>query len=393
MARTIPPGLAFGVDEYEARLDATRESMARRGIDVLLVTSPANLCYLTGYVASWYAPKLPIGAVIHREEPDVVLVDWSRHREFAPLLALHDAFLQVDYGTAAGELAAGLRERGWADGVVGVERVAENPTPAILRGVEIALAEAGAEVVAGDWLVDDLRTFKSPAEMERVRAAGEIVDGVFEAIGEFLRPGATELEIAARMTTLLAEGGSEVPAQHPLVSSGPAAWSEVHGFPSRRALERGDIVSLDASAVVDRYHVNLSRTFSLGAPGPRAARYQEVAADALEALLATARVGEAPAGALEAATRVVEERVPAEDIWWVGGYQLGIAFPPSWVGHTYLNGDGPTSVTLQPGLVSNFETILFNRDEGFESAAIDTIVVDDAGVHALSRIPRALIQL
>src|SRR5690606_26496492 len=107
---------------------------------------------------------------------------------------------------------------------------------------------------------------------------------------------------------------------------------------------------------------------------------------------AEARVGESPQGPMAAAERQLREHVPAESIWWVGGYGFGIAFPPSWVGHTYLADDGPRPTPLDVGYVSNFETILFDRAAGFEAAAIDTIVVGADEVAALSRIPRRLIR-
>ncbi len=81
----------------------------------------------------------------------------------------------------------------------------------------------------------------------------------------------TELQAAALLTSLLADGGSEVPATPPLVVSGPTAWVDTHSFPSRRVLEEGDTISIDCCAVIDRYHANLCRTFALGTPDPEAA--------------------------------------------------------------------------------------------------------------------------
>jgi Xaa-Pro aminopeptidase len=189
VARSIPPSLAFEVAEYENRLAALRAAMEHQGVDVLVVTSPANLCYLTGYVASWYAPRLPIGALVHRTASELVFVDWTRHADYVPLTAIHG-----------------------------------------------------------------------------------------------------------------------------------------------------------------------------------------------------------PEHALAAAERLLRSPVPADEIWWIGGYGLGIAFPPSWVGHTYLANDGPSQVTLRPGYVSNYETILFDREQRFESAAIDTVAVSEKGLQRLSRIPRELLR-
>ena len=392
MTRQVPASLPFDVSEYEARLARLRESMREAGVDVLLVTAPVNLCYLTGYVASWYAPRLPIGVVVSAATPDVIVVDWSRHADFVPLLALHDEVILVDYGAAAEQLVDAMRACGLAEGRVALEWSAPNPVAAVLRDISEGLRRQGAAVVSGDYLVDDLRVYKSTAELDRILRAGEMLDSAFEELRTRLRPGMTELEVAALVTTLLAERGSEVPAQHPLVSSGPTAWADVHGFPSRRQIQRGEVVSVDACAVVDRYHANLSRAFIVDGENARAEEFLDAGAESLAVFCQEAHLGESPATAMAAAERALRARVPEENIWWVGGYGLGLAFPPSWVGHTYLADDGPRPAAIRPGYVSNFETVLYDRAAGFEAAAIDTVIATQAGIVPLSRIPRRLLR-
>lgn len=392
MTRIVPEGLPFPLDEYESRHAALRAAMVVRGIDTLFVTSPTNLCYLTGYVASWYAPRLPIGALIRAAESEIVIVDWSRHVDYIPLTAIHDAIELIDYGTAASEVVQAIRRRGWHEGAVAIEWHAPNPVAGIVRDLVSGLRAIGAELVEGDYLVDDLRVYKSAAERAKIVRAAEMADGAFEELREKLRPGLTELEVSALITTLLAERGSEVPAQHALVSSGPTAWADVHAFPSRRVIERGDIVSVDASGVVDRYHANLSRAFVVDGWNDKAEEYLQAGAASLATLCREARNGESPAGAMAAAERELRERVPSRNIWWVGGYGFGLAFPPSWVGHTYLADDGPHRADLAPGYVSNFETVLFDREAGFEAAAIDTVLATEDGLAPLSRIPRGLLR-
>jgi hypothetical protein len=63
------------------------------------------------------------------------------------------------------------------------------------------------------------------------------------------------------------------------------------------------------------------------------------------------------------------------------------------VGHTYLANDGLERCTLEPGYVSNFENVLVDRDEGFAAVTIDTLVVTETGIEALSTIPRELLDV
>jgi Xaa-Pro aminopeptidase len=387
----IPAHPIFSIDEYRARQQRVREELTRRGIDVLYVTSPSNLYYLTGYVASWYPPRLPVAVAIHRTDPTTVFFDWSRHVDYVELIALYDEAEFFEYGTAAASVATALDRRGWLAGTVGIEWYSPTPVAAVTNSLSDALTEAGATVVGGDWIVDNLRLYKSDSEIERVRRAAAILDDSFAQLATELRAGMTELEIAARITFLLAERGSEVAGQHALVSSGPSAWADIHAFPSRRVIESGDIVSIDASAVIDRYHVNLSRAFAVDTMNEFAEDLLARTQSCIDLLCASAVLGEGPESAMTLAEEDLRRAIPAENIWWVGGYSLGISFPPSWVGHTYLANDGLEKVTLDPGYLSNFETVIVDREQGFEVCAIDTLLMTPQGLTVLSKLPRGLL--
>jgi Xaa-Pro aminopeptidase len=389
----MKPALPFPEFEYRRRRDRVRDEMAARGVDVLYVTSPPNLLYLTGYQAIWYPPRLPVGAVLVRDAPDVVAFDWVRHEGYVRDAVLCDDAVFFEYADAVDVAVEAFRSRGWLDGAVGLEESAANPSPALLGALTRGLTDAGGRVVSGDWVVDRVRLYKSDAELERVRTAADMADRAFERLAEELRPGISELEVSARIAALLAEEGSEIAATPPLVSSGPDAWRDTHAFPGHRLLQRGDVVSVDACGVVDRYHANLSRTYALGEVSPVARELLEQAAGSVDELVRAARLGEGPEAAAAAAERYVRERIAPERIWWVGGYALGLALPPSWVGHTYLANDGPQRCLLMPGYVSNFENVFFDEHEGFAADFIETVVMTESGLEVLSRLPRTLIDV
>jgi Xaa-Pro aminopeptidase len=387
----VPDRLPFSVAEYRDRHTRVRTVMTTRGIDLLYVTSPANLFYLTGYEAIWYPNRLPLGVVIDRARPEVIFFDWTRHVGYVSTRVLCDEVVCVDYGDAPLRVARAFAEFGWTHRVVGMEWCSSNPSAPVLSAVADLLREQGSTPVSGDWIVDQIRLYKTAAEVERIRRAAVIADSAMQQLQRDLRPGMTELTVSSHLAMLLAERGSEVAAMAPLVNSGPTAWSDTHTFPTRRPIETGDVVAVDCCAVVDRYHVNLGRAFAVGTPNPRATRMLELAAGSIFELQRAARVGAGPEAAAALADRYVRERVAAENIWWVGGYALGIAFPPSWVGHTYLANDGVEKCRLQPGYVSNYENVFVDRQEGFEAGTIDTILMTEQGLEVLSAMPRGLL--
>jgi hypothetical protein len=131
----------------------------------------------------------------------------------------------------------------------------------------------------------------------------------------------------------------------------------------------------------------------LGPSSTRARDIIENGAGSFEVLHSMAKLDSDPASAMAAADQYVRDRVPADNIWWIGGYNLGISLPPSWVGHTYLANDGLQKCRLAEGYVSNFENVYADREEGFEGGCIDTLVMTAQGLELLSALPRKLLDV
>ena len=94
------------------------------------------------------------------------------------------------------------------------------------------------------------------------------------------------------------------------------------------------------------------------------------------------------------AQRVAEEyvfsRFDRDHVWWVGGYAMGLALPPDWVGHTYLSNDAFEQFTWQPGYLTNYENILFDREGQFTASYMEMLLMTENGIEVLSRVDRGL---
>jgi Xaa-Pro aminopeptidase len=382
--------LPFAEVEYRDRARRVREEMGRRGVDVLFVMSPANLCYLTGFESIWYPPRAPLGVVVSGSDDRLVFLDYERHETLVRTTALFDEAVFYRYESALDSIATAFRQRHWNEGSVGIEWWTQTPGAPLVRETADRLAALGARIVDGDWIVDRVRAIKSQAEIEVVRRAAEIVDLAFSDLLENVRPGQTELQVAARLDAAMADEGGEAPAIRTMVSAGPDVWCRTHSPPSRRPLEVGDVMYVDACGVVNRYHVDLCRTVAIGRDHPAARRILEQTARSVEEVQRVVRPGDP----LDVAQRVAEDyvysRVPRDQVWWVGGYALGIAVPPSWVGHTYLSNDAFETFTWEPGYVTNYENIVFDREGGFTASYMETLLMSDDGIRTLSRHSREL---
>ena len=381
----------FPETEYRDRARRVREEMEGRDVDVLFVMSPANLCYLTGFESVWYPPRAPLGVVVSRHDEHLVFLDYERHETLVRETAVFDDAVFYRYEEALDSITRAFRDRGWAEGSVGIEWWTQSPGAPLVRETAERLDALGARIVVGDWIVDRVRAVKSDAELACVRRAAEIVDVAFADLLESVRPGRTELQIAARLDSVMADQGGEAAAIRTMVSAGPDVWCRTHSPPSQRPVEVGDVMYVDACGVVARYHADLCRTVAIGRDHEEARRILEHTARSVDEVKRAVRPGDPLDVAQRAAEAWVFSRIPREQVWWVGGYALGLALAPSWVGHTYLSNDAFESFTWEPGYVTNYENIVFDRERGFTASYMETLLMTTGGIETLSRHPRELV--
>jgi Xaa-Pro aminopeptidase len=393
-----PPSLPFTREEYAARLVRLRARMLREGVDVLVLTAPDSMCWLHGYQSRWYRAHSsttlpPTQCTVVAAEDPMFLIETSFHEELVRLTScvtdfrgLPDTGLDHEAGVQdyVRFLTEQLRLEGWAGGTVGLEAWSCVPNPAVFKAMEEALAEADCRVTDATAMIRAVRRLKSPAEiamMERAQAAG---DAGLLALQAGARPGMTELEAWNLFMAGQIAGGGEPTAIHETVAVGPPE-PMLHSMSSRRRIQTGDYFHADVCGAVHRYHARGCRTFFMGDPPAELTKITEILAGACDVLAETARVGisfDAVAARLTEYYRVAG--VP-EGESFMGGYELGVAFPPDWVGEFcwgtgYDHGDA----VVEAGLVTNLESVYF-------LALVDTVVFEETGPRLLSAVPREVL--
>jgi len=240
------------------RVARAREAARDAGLDALLVTPGADLRYLTGYQA---LPLERLTCLVVPAEADPFLVVPALEKPAAE-------------ASPAGRL--GIEIIGFAETDDAYEQVARRLPPRTARfavdnhmwaekllAFQDALPHAQASL-AGDVL-SGLRMRKSPAEVEALRRAGAAIDRVHRRIGEWLRPGRTEREIARDIAdAILAAGHATV--DFVIVGSGPNGASPHHEV-SDRVVRAGDPVVVDIGGTTpDGYCSDSTRTYAVGEP-------------------------------------------------------------------------------------------------------------------------------
>lgn len=138
-------------------------------------------------------------------------------------------------------------------------------------------------------------TLKSTEQIAKMREAGAIVAGMLAATRDAVKPGVTTLELDRIAADVLARAGAKSSFLgyygYPATICTSVNEQIVHGIPSKRKLKEGDIVGIDAGAIVDGWHADAAITVPVGRISAEARRLIDVTREALVRGIAAATVG------------------------------------------------------------------------------------------------------
>lgn len=201
--------------------------------------------------------------------------------------------------------------------------------------------------------------YKSAGEIERIRAAGQVVAETLEMLRAAVRPGVTTLELDALAEAFIRERGGSPSFKHyrgyPATLCVAVNDVVVHGIPNDQPLRAGDIIAIDVGVKLDGWHGDAAITVPVGEIDAESQRLLEVCREALDAGIDQARAGRK----LTDISHAIERRVTAAGFAVVRdlfGHGIGrrLHEPPS-LPHYGPPGQGPT---LRPGMVLTIEPMI-----------------------------------
>ena len=179
------------------------------------------------------------------------------------------------------------------------------------------------ELVAAQGLLDGLRAAKDEEELARMRQAQRITDEAFREILNFIRPGLTEQEVAARLVyELLRRGGRRV-SFDPIVAAG-ANGSMPHAVPGETVIQPGMFVTMDFGCVYEGYCSDMTRTVAVGQPTDEMERVYHTVLEAQRAGIAAARAGVTGSEVDRAARQVIQQAGYGSFFSHSFGHSLGL---------------------------------------------------------------------
>ena len=395
------PEVPFGEEEFAARLERIRGAMAAAGIDCLFLTSPESLYYVSGYLCMWYQTESPMewppsnGIAVHVDHDRFIHFDTEREAVLTRTFTVSKDtrfFPRDSYRDGTRFIADELKAEGWLRGNVGLEFWAGRPNRAASDRFQAAFEAAGARVVDGSAILREVRWKKSPAEMACLHEGARIAVAGLERAHEVIRPGVSELEVQGEVLNALTAAGGEMPAMMLPVLSG-AKTNACHAVATRRRMREGELVLLDLAGVHKRYHVNAGRAFSLGEPRPEVRERADRAIGVMDRVRECLRPGLPVRELNDVTRRYYEEHGLWDSRGWVGGYEMGIAFYPDWVGNFVYDplAEKNADRAFEPGTAVNYEVQVFLPRHAGCFFTIDTFLFGEDDVRlATEEIPYGL---
>jgi Xaa-Pro aminopeptidase len=278
-------------DQSARRVAALRSRLVDLELDGVVVTSPENIRYLSGFTGS-------LGYLVIAATDAEILGDsryWLQMEAEAPGFALvRSGPSHALWALVAERLTAlGLRRVGFESQHLTVDQ--HRRLSASLPPERTLVATAG--------LIEELRIVKSAEEVDLLRAVASIAGRAFDRVLTAIRPGLRERDVAFLLEQTFRELGADGAAFETIVAAGERG-ALPHGRASDRVLDRGDMVVVDFGATAGGYHSDSTRTIVIGQPTREQVRVIEAVRQAQLASMAMMTAG-ATADAVDRRAREV----------------------------------------------------------------------------------------
>jgi len=271
------------------RLKAVRSQLRTKGLDGLIVTRQANVCYLTGFTGddSW--------AVVTGRR--VYLITDSRYTEQAQGECA--GCVIVERAGGMGEAVGEVVNRQGSVGTVGVEKSVS------LAGFEALKKNVTARVKGVAGAVEDVRQIKDELEVRAIAKAGAVAGAALGKISRYMKSPVTEIELAGRLDFEIRRLGA-VNSFDTIVAFG-ANGSRPHHIPGGRKLRKNDTILIDFGAKVGGYCSDITRCFVIGKATREYSRAYEVVLASQRTAIELVRAGVAIKDVDAAARKVIAD--------------------------------------------------------------------------------------
>ncbi|MFD2750476.1 M24 family metallopeptidase [Virgibacillus siamensis] len=385
--------LTFSVSEFKERMARTKQRMLDAGVDMLMITDPANMNYLTGYDAwSFYVHQMLI-VMLDEEQPiwvgrgqDASAAEYTTWLDGGHIIPYGDHYVQSAVRHPMDFVCDLLKERKRDKQTIAVELDAYYFTARSYMQLTQGLPDA--KFKDGTNMVNWVRIIKSDQEISYIKKAAEISEKAMHVAFETINEGVRECDVVAAISHAQIRGtedfGGDYPSIVPLLPTGEKT-SAAHLTWTDDRFKHGDPAIIELAGCYRRYHSPLARTVVIGQPNDDMKYVSDVVVEGINAVLDAVKPG-ISCEELEIIWRQVIERrgIKKESRM---GYSMGLNYPPDWGEHTASLRPGDRTI-LEPNMTFHLIPGIWMDNMGVEIS--ESFLVTETGCKVLADFPREL---
>lgn len=230
-----------------AKLQQLRQKLQENELDAIIITSPVNRRYISGFTGS-------AGAVVISLNDARFITDF-RYTEQAEAEALDFKIIEHKE-TIESEINNQLK-------MMKALRVGFEKEYTTYGQYETYQKVFDATLIPISGLIEELRLIKTPEELEIMQKAAKIADDAYMHIQSFIKPGVKEVEVANELEFFMRREGATSSSFDTIVASGYRS-AMPHGVASEKEIQSGELVTLDYGALYNGYCSDITRTLAVG---------------------------------------------------------------------------------------------------------------------------------
>ena len=385
--------LTFSISEYQERLKTTRQRMVDAGIEILLVTDPANMNYLTGYDAwSFYVHQLVV-IMLDEDQPywigrgqDASAARHTTWLDSSHIISYSDDYVQSKIKHPMEFIADFLTQKKRGDQIIAVEMDAYYFTAQSYLKLTKGLPNACFKDATN--LVNWVRLVKSEQEITYMKRAAKITKNAMQVAYDLIDVGVRQCDVVAGISHAQISGtadfGGDYPAIVPLLPTGEKT-SACHLTWTDDVFKEGDPVIIELAGCHKRYHSPLARTVVNGVPTEEMQQVTNVVIEGIDSALDIVKPG-VTCEEVELAWRSVIEKSGIKKESRIG-YSTGLNYPPDWGEHTASFRPGDQTI-LEPNMTFHMIPGIWLDNFGVEIS--ETFRVTETGYELFVDFPREL---
>ena len=385
----------FTSQEYSERLTNVKKKMSEKGLDLIILSDPSNMNYLTGYDGwSFYVPQGVI-VVIDKEEPiwfgrkqDSNGARITTFLKDTNILGYPEKLIQSPPSHPYDYVANYIHENKWANKNIGVEMdsyyyTAENHQRLVRQC-------PNAKFKNCHLLVNWIRYIKSEAEIAYMKEGAKIVQAGMQTAYNEIKPGVKQSFVAGKIQETLLGGneeiqiGGEYGGLNMILASGKSA-SASHLTPTDKKFLEDEGTIIELGGVKHRYHCALSRTVYIGKADPKIDDTLKITNEGVEKAIEATKPGNTCHDVAIAFWSVLEKYGLEKESRC--GYSIGIGYPPDWGEHTLSIRKNEMTV-LHPNVTYHLMAGMWMDKWGLEIS--ESIRVTEKGCELFCDFPRSL---